>query len=430
MPPTRPTSLASITVPEGFAAAGGCCGIKASGKPDLALIAADRPCTAAAVFTTNQFKGAPVLVGMKHLPGDRDGGQAGGESGGQPGGHFGSARAIVCNSGNSNVATLASGGEQHAIDMCRAAADILGCDPHEVLPASTGVIGRPLPIEKITAGIRQLKPDLGRGEAHDHAAMKGILTTDLVEKCTLQRFEVGGKPASIGGIAKGSGMIAPSMATMLVFLTTDAAITPAALHQALQQANTASFNRVSVDSDTSTSDTVYLLASGAANNDKITGPGSAGYDALVDALTGACRDLAEQVVIDGEGATRTFEVRVKGVRHLLDADKIGRAVTDSPLVKCAVHGCDPNWGRLVMAAGKAGVELDPGRFTVKIQGVTVFENNTPTVTEPEPLADLSEKMQADRVVIEMDAHLGDAEATWLGCDLSRQYIAINADYTT
>lgn len=414
MPPSRPTSLTSVTVPKGFVAAGGCCGIKASGRPDLALIAADKPCSAAAVFTTNQFKGAPVLVGMKHLNAQG----------------YGHAQAIICNSGNSNVATLAAGGEQHAIDMCKAAAQIVGCDPHQVLPASTGVIGRPLPIERIVKGIAALKPDLGRGEAYDIAAMQGIMTTDLVEKATLQTVEIDGRPCTIGGIGKGSGMIAPSMATMLIFFTTDVAIEPAVLHAALQQANAASFNRISVDSDTSTSDTVYILASGAAGNAIISEPMGPAFDTFVKALTQACRDLAEQIVVDGEGATRTFQVKVSGMRSVEEADKIGKAVTDSPLVKTAIHGCDPNWGRLVMAAGKAGVQLDPATFTVKIQGETVFENNTPTVTEADPLAKLSAKMQADRVVIELDAHLGEAQAVWLGCDLSRQYIAINADYTT
>ena len=414
MPPTRPDSLASITVPQGFIAGGGTCGIKESGKPDLCLIASDRPCSAAAVFTTNQFKGAPVLVGMKHLN-DR--------------GH-GTAQAIVCNSGNSNVATLAAGGYEHAVAMCQAAAEVVWCDPHDVLPASTGVIGRPLPIDSVLQGIRGMGPALGRGEAHDSSAAQGIMTTDLVEKCTLQTFEIGGKTCHIGGIGKGSGMIAPSMATMLIFITTDVAIQPDALHAALQQANAASFNRISVDSDTSTSDTIYILANGAAGNALIDKPEGEGFDAFTAALTAACRDLAEQVVVDGEGSTRTFEVRVKGLPSIGDADKIGRAVIDSPLVKTAIHGCDPNWGRLVMAAGKAGVELDPDRFTVTIQGVTVFEQGSPTITGGTPLADLSEKMQADRVVITLDAHRGEAEAVWLGCDLSRQYIAINADYTT
>ncbi|MEM9109758.1 MAG: bifunctional glutamate N-acetyltransferase/amino-acid acetyltransferase ArgJ [Planctomycetota bacterium] len=414
MPPTRPASLASVTVPRGFFAAGGSCGIKESGKPDLCLIASDRRCTAAAVFTTNQFKGAPVLVGRRHLAGRG----------------YHQAQAIVCNSGNSNVATLAAGGEQHAIDMCKAAAEVVGCDPHSVLPASTGVIGRPLPIERVLQGITALKPAMGRGEDHDTAAAQGIMTTDLVEKCTLQPFEIDGKPCHIGGIGKGSGMIAPSMATMLIFLTTDAAISAKVLHAALQRANAASFSRISVDSDTSTSDTIYVLANGAAGNDLINEPTGGAFDAFTAALTAACRDLAEQVVVDGEGATRTFEVHIKGMASIEDADRVGRAVTNSPLVKTAIHGCDPNWGRLVMAAGKAGVELDPARFTVKIQGVTVFENNTPTVTEEDPLAELSESMKADRVVIELDARRGDAGCTWLGCDLSRQYIAINADYTT
>lgn len=414
MAPSHRTSLASVTVPQGFLATGGCCGIKKSGRPDLALIAANKPCSAAALFTTNQFKGAPVLVGMKHL---HDQG-------------YGTAQAIVCNSGNSNVATLAAGGYEHAVQMCQAAAAVVGCDAHQVLPASTGVIGRPLPIDRIVDGITKLKPELGRGEQHDIAAAQGIMTTDLVEKCTLQSFDIDGKACTIGGIGKGSGMIAPSMATMLIFFTTDVAIEPAILHEALTRANAASFNRISVDSDTSTSDTIYILASGAAGNTRITKPDGEAFDTFVDALTLACQDLAEQVVVDGEGATRTFEVHVRGVESLVDADKIGRAVTDSPLVKTAIHGCDPNWGRLVMAAGKAGVTLNPATFTVKIQGEVVFENNTPTFTDPKPLAGLAAKMKADRVIIELDAHLGDAQAVWLGCDLSRQYIAINADYTT
>ncbi|MEO0476596.1 MAG: bifunctional glutamate N-acetyltransferase/amino-acid acetyltransferase ArgJ, partial [Planctomycetota bacterium] len=317
-----------------------------------------------------------------------------------------------------------------AIDMCKTAAQVVGCDPRDVLPASTGVIGRPLPIEKVLHGIASLKPDLGRGEQNDIAAAQGIMTTDLVEKATLQSFEIDGKPCHIGGIGKGSGMIAPSMATMLIFFTTDVAILPEILHEALRRANAASFNRISVDSDTSTSDTVYVLASGEAGNDPIdmtTGPA---FEIFTAALTHACLDLAKQVMVDGEGATRTFLVQVKGMSSTEDADKIGKAVTNSPLVKTAIHGCDPNWGRLVMAAGKAGVELDPATFTVKIQGVTVFENNTPTVTEEGPLAELSEKMQVDRVVIELDAHRGHEGCVWLGCDLSRQYIAINADYTT
>lgn len=419
-PSAHPKSLASITIPKGFTAAGGCCGIKESGRPDLALIAADRPCSAAAVFTTNQFKGAPVLVGMRHLASTPNNCVD----------FYGQAQAIICNSGNSNVATLAKGGEQHAIDMCKAAADIVGCSPNHVLPASTGVIGRPLPIGKILTGIADLKPDLGQGERHDIAAAQGIMTTDLIEKATLQSFKIGGKICHIGGIGKGSGMIAPSMATMLIFFTTDVAIEPAALHEALKQANTASFSRISVDSDTSTSDTVYILANGAAENDIITDPKGAAFDTFTAALTKACQDLAEQIVVDGEGATRTFEVHVTGMPSQAEADMIGRAVTDSPLVKTAIHGCDPNWGRLVMAAGKAGVALDPGIFRVSIQGVTVFENGSPTVTEPGPLAELSEKMKADRVVIDLDAGIGPCGVTWLGCDLSRQYIAINADYTT
>ncbi|MEM1446789.1 MAG: bifunctional glutamate N-acetyltransferase/amino-acid acetyltransferase ArgJ [Planctomycetota bacterium] len=400
--------LRSVTLPKGFRAAGGTCGIKESGKPDLTLIAAERTCAAAAVFTTNAFKGAPVLVGMKHLQ--------------RSAGH---ARAIVANSGNANVATLAAGGEDHAIAMCRAAAEAVGCEPHEVLPASTGVIGRPLPIDRITQGIRDLGPKLSVGPEADAAAAAGILTTDLVTKSAVVERD----GYTLGGIAKGSGMIAPSMATMLVFITTDAELSPADLQHALNLANVASFSRMSVDTDTSTSDTVYLLASGSSDHPPIVRDSDA-FREFVAALTELCTDLADQIVRDGEGATRTFAVHVRGAASVEDADRIGRAVVDSPLVKCAIHGKDPNWGRLVMAAGKSGAQIDPDRFTAKIQGVTVFADRQPTVTEPDALAALSATMDADRITIELDAHQGEAEATWLGCDLSRQYVAINADYTT
>ncbi|MEO1236026.1 MAG: bifunctional glutamate N-acetyltransferase/amino-acid acetyltransferase ArgJ [Planctomycetota bacterium] len=403
----------SVTFPRGFRAAGGACGVKDSGRPDLCLIAADGPCAAAGVFTTNVFKGAPVLVGMRHLA--RGGGRA---------------RAVVCNSGNANVATLAAGGEDDAIAMCRAAAEAVGCEPIEVLPASTGIIGRPLPIERITAGIAGLGTQLGVGPEHDRLAAEGILTTDLVTKTTHHTFEIGGTEVRLGGIAKGSGMIAPSMATMLVFITTDVSIAPTALDAALKQANAASFSRMSVDGDTSTSDTVYVLANGDAGNATIESAEGEAFERFTEALTEVCRRLADAIVRDGEGATRTFEVRVRGCKSIEDADRLGRSVTNSPLVKCAIHGLDPNWGRLVMAAGKAGADLNPDRFTVKIQGVTVFADRRPAVTEPDALAALSAKMDTDRVVIDLDAHRGDGEATWLGCDLSRQYVAINADYTT
>lgn len=414
-PPSKPppSQTQSVTAPRGFRAAGATCGVKESGKPDLALIVADSMCSAAAVFTTNSFKGGPVLVGMQHLPKGR-----------------GLAKAIVGQSGNANVATMGRNGQDDALRMCEAAASVAGCRPQEVLPASTGVIGRPLPIAKIAAGITSIGGQLGTGAPFDQAAAEGILTTDLVSKHTVQRFDLAGQPCTIGGIGKGSGMIAPSMATMLIFLTTDAAISPDALHAALEQANAASFNRMSVDSDTSTSDTVYILASGAAENPVIKTASDPGFVEFTDALTAACRDLADQVVRDGEGATRTFEVHVKGAATVEDADRIGRAVTDSPLVKCAIHGLDPNWGRLVMAAGKSGAALDPNRFTVTIEGTTVFADGLPAVTDPDALEHLAAQMDRDRIHITLDAQLGDAEAVWLGCDLSRQYIAINADYTT
>ncbi len=405
---------ASITAPKGFRAAGGTCGIKASGKPDLALIVADEPCVAAGVFTTNQIKGAPVVIGQRHLQKSRSRKA------------FAGFRAIVCNSGNSNVAT-GQPGLDDAIAMCKAAADAVGCEAGQVLPASTGVIGRPLPIGKIVDGVPKLASALSKGKAADHAAATAILTTDLVTKTAVKRIKLGGKTVTLGGIAKGSGMIAPSMATMLAFITTDAGLDHADASRLLQRACSHSFGRISVDTDTSTSDTVYLLASGASG---VTIDKQTDRDALLGALTEVCQKLAEAIIQDGEGATKTFAVEVTGALSEKDADKVGRAVTDSPLVKCAVHGGDPNWGRLAMAVGKSGAKLDPAKLVIRIGKTDVFRDEVPIKFTPAVEKKLEAVMAKPRITFGVDLGLGDHAATWLGCDLSREYITINADYTT
>ena len=409
--PAPPT--ASVTVPAGFRAVGHTCGVKASGRRDLTIVAADAPCAAAGLFTTNAFQGAAVLVGRRHL-------SLGG----------GRARAIVCNSGNANVVRMGPRGTREAEQMCEATGAAIGCRPEAVLPASTGIIGRPLPIRQILEGIREAAPRLATGPEADTAAAEGILTTDLVIKTTVRRFQVDDVPVTIGGIAKGSGMIAPSMATMLGFLTTDVSVAPATLQAALEAANAATFNRISVDSDTSTSDTLYVLASGLAGHAPIEQPRGEAYEALVAGLTRACAELADAIVRDGEGATRVFEVEVLNAASMGDADRVGRAITESPLVKTAIHSGNPNWGRFIMAAGKSGARLDPTRFTLRIEGTTVFADGEPRGVDAASLAAVEAKMQTSRVRVQVDLHQGEACATWTGCDLTRDYIRINADYTT
>ncbi|MEM7624004.1 MAG: bifunctional glutamate N-acetyltransferase/amino-acid acetyltransferase ArgJ [Planctomycetota bacterium] len=404
--------IACITQPKGFRAAGGTCGIKPSGKPDLALIVSDFPCAAAGVFTTNKVKGAPVLVSQKHV-------------------RNGKARAIVCNSGTSNVAT----GEQGLRDakaMCAATARELGLKPAEVLVASTGVIGHLLPMDKVLPGIKDLTPRLGRGRSTDAAAADAILTTDLVRKAAVRKLELGrtpGKPVTLGGICKGSGMIAPNMATMLAFITTDAAIAPGMLKTALRYAVSQTFNRISVDSDKSTSDSVFVLGNGQAGHRPINAPGK-NFNRFTEALTDLCRDLSHQLVRDGEGVTRLMRVRVVGAASVKDADRVGRSVVDSPLVKTALHGADPNWGRIAMAAGKSDAKLTKDKLSIRIDGMSIYDHGQPTKLGLNPPARLNRAMAKKEVLIEVDLGQGQAETEWLGCDLTRDYVTINADYTT
>jgi glutamate N-acetyltransferase/amino-acid N-acetyltransferase len=306
------TRSRSITIARGFKAAGGTCGIKESGKPDLMLIVSAVPCAAAGVFTTNRVVGAPVIVNKRHLRTTA-----------------GVARAIVCNSGISNSAT-GEPGIRDAEAMCQAVANRIGCPRAEVMASSTGIIGRPLPMPKILHGIAALHARLDRGPKADAAAAGAIVTTDLVTKSASRRFAMSGRTIHLGGIAKGSGMIAPNMATMLVFITTDCAIAPGPLRAALRVAALGSFNRISIDEHTSLSDTVLVLASGLAANRAVHTTTGRGYTAFVDALTDLCGDLAYQIVKDGEGATKVFRVRVRGARSVSDADKIGRADRQQP----------------------------------------------------------------------------------------------------
>ena len=407
--------IGGITTPKGFRAAGGTCGIKASGKPDLMVILADHPCSAAGMFTTNKIAGAPVIVGRRHIRGGR-------------------AQAIIANSGRANVCT-GERGINDAIEMCRlvakhAPADVGPVQPGHVMPNSTGVIGQYLPMEKIRTGIAALMPTVSRGPTADAAAARAIMTTDLVPKTAHRKITLGGKPVHLAGIAKGSGMIQPNMATMFAFMTTDAAIAPGALKTALRDAVNVSFNRLSVDHDTSTSDTALVLASGAAGNRSITTAAGRDYAIFAAALTDLCKDLAYQIVKDGEGAAKVFRVVVEGARNQKDADRIGHTIVGSPLIKTAVHGGDPNWGRLAAAVGRSGAHVDPRKLTIHIGNVCVGRDGMALKLSPKAQSRVNHLMAAKEITFTINLGVGRASTEWLGCDLSHEYVTINADYTT
>ncbi len=395
-----------ITLPAGFTAAGVRCGVKQADTEDLAVIACDRDASAAVVLTTNQVVGAPVLWCRQMLPDGR-----------------GKARGMVINAGCSNVCT-GKAGLKDARAMAARTAKGIGAETEQILVASTGVIGQRLPMDKIRAGIDDACASLDTDK--DAAVARAILTTDLQPKSAVEQVTVGGKQATVAGICKGSGMIAPSLATMIGVITTDVAITPAALHKALVSAADETFNAVTVDTDTSTSDTVAVLASGAAGNKPLTAR-SKDFLAFVRALREVCKSLAWQIAADGEGATRVIEVRVRNARSRDEAKIAAKSVADSPLVKTAAHGCDPNWGRIVMALGKSAARVDPDRLGVKLAGVTVFSRGMGRRFDPD---ELTRKMTTDVLTIECDLGVGTGEYTALTCDLTREYIAINADYHT
>jgi glutamate N-acetyltransferase/amino-acid N-acetyltransferase len=411
-----------ITRPGGFYAAGGACGIKPSGLPDLALIAADRPCAAAGVFTRSRTVGAPVQVNKRHL-------------------RSGEAAAILVNAGNANAST-GKQGELDAIASCRLVTEQLNrapapfsklnLQPRQVLVASTGIIGQPMPMDHVEAGVDQLAPRLARGQGADSDAARAILTTDLVSKTAHRSLKLAGRSVQIAGMAKGSGMIAPNMGTLLVFITTDAKLNSRPLQAAVNAATAASFNRISVDQHTSPSDMVLTLASGAAGGRNV-GEADTPFAQFQAALTELCQDLAYQVVKDGEGATKVFRVNVTGARNEREADKVGKAIVDSPLVKTAVHGADPNWGRVVTAAGYSGAAIQPNKMSLSIGGddaITVYDAGTPVTLSQSEQIRLNAIMQKKEITFTLDLARGDTAVEWLGCDLSRQYITINADYTT
>ncbi|HEY8534843.1 MAG TPA: bifunctional glutamate N-acetyltransferase/amino-acid acetyltransferase ArgJ [Vicinamibacterales bacterium] len=392
-----------VTTAAGFRAAGVAAGIKASGALDLTLIVADAPAAAAALFTTNQVKAAPVQVSREQLA--RSGGLV---------------RAVVVNSGCANACTGVRGLET-ARATVDAAATLIGCPAEQVLVASTGVIGVHLDRDTVLAGLRAAVSALG---PHDEAAARGIMTTDLEPKRAAVRVETERGLFHVGGIAKGAGMIEPNMATMLAFLTTDAAVTPALLDRALREVADRTFNAITVDGECSTNDMVAALASGRSGvsiDDSL-------YPALVAGLEAVSRTLALAIVRGGEGATKLVAVRVTGADSRADAVRAAKTIANSPLVKTAIHGGDPNWGRLVAAAGRSGARFVLERALVEVGPVVLFRDGQP-YDELAPQA--AEYMKGAELDVHVDLGTGGSgEATVWTCDLSAEYVRINGEYRT
>ncbi len=403
-----------VTYPRGYRAGTAACGIKAftagaSAIPtgqndDLAVIFSDLPCDAGGIFTTNKVKSASVVIDQLHLQQNR-------------------VRAITVNSGNANACTGAQG-FRDALQTAKLTADRLDLDPPQVLVCSTGVIGRYLPMDAIKQGIRGATATLS-GEGGE-AASRAIMTTDTVNKTAELEVEIAGAPVRVGGMCKGAGMIHPNMATMLAFVVTDAAVESGLMASMVKRVGDRSFNQVTVDGDSSTNDTFLLLANGAAGNEPVKS-GTPEADLLEAAIVEVARRLARKIAQDGEGATKLISVRIEGALDDVEARLAARAVASSSLVKTAIHGGDPNWGRIVCALGYSGSELAIDTLTVEVAGVTVFDKGAGVEAD---LDRVREGFEQPEIEIRARLGLGDGTAEAWGCDLSAEYVRINADYTT
>ncbi len=392
-----------VTAPRGYRAAGVSAGIKANGNPDLALIVSDTAATAAAVFTLNRAQAAPVTVSREHLQ----------KSGG-------TARAIIVNSGCANACT-GEEGLRVAHGMAEETARLVGCPVDQVLVASTGVIGVALPLDKVRHGLSSAFGALTSGGGP--AAARAIMTTDPFPKEAAARITIGGTDVVIGGIAKGSGMIEPMMATMLGFVTTDANVQKELLARALREAVDDTFNAITVDGECSTNDCVMLLANGASG----ATVGESEYGSFVVGLKAVCRELALGIVRGGEGATKLVTVNVTGAASAAEARTCAKAIANSPLVKTALHGADPNWGRLIAVAGRAGVAFELRRAAVTIGSIALFTDGKPH-DELAPAA--AEYLKGKDLTVGVHLGVGTASSTVWTCDLSAEYVRINADYRT
>jgi glutamate N-acetyltransferase / amino-acid N-acetyltransferase len=399
----------SVTSPRGFVAGATYAGIKTAGpgKLDLALLAAESPCAAAGVFTTNRLKAAPVQLCEGRLAQDSQ------------------AQAVIINSGLANAGT-GQEGLALAEQMTALAGAKLGIAPSRVLVASTGKIGHQIPLDSIRRGIDAIRLTASGG----HDAARAIMTTDTRPKEIAVSCRLAGRGTgsvvTLAGMAKGAGMIHPQMATLLAFVTTDAAVEPGFLRLALKRAADCSFNMVSIDGDMSTNDTLLILANGFAGNEPIR-RGTVASHNFQAALDTVCTYLAKEMARDGEGATRLVEVTVRGAVSLHDARLAARTVVSSNLTKCAVHGADPNWGRIAAAAGRSGALMDQSRLDVAVGDVALMRAGTPLDFD---VAKARGVLMQESVPISLDFHLGLAEATSWGCDMSEEYVTFNAEYTT
>jgi glutamate N-acetyltransferase/amino-acid N-acetyltransferase len=403
----------TITSPKGFLAAGVHCGVKKSGNNDLGLLVCPAGAKAAAVFTTNKIVSAAVTVSKRHLKST-------------------SISAVVVNSGNANACT-GEKGIKNAIAMCSKTARKLKIINNKsqiinqnVLVASTGIIGEQLPMRKINAGIEKAAARLSDSAKAGLDFVRAIMTTDTRPKQAVRVLDISGCKVTIAGTVKGAGMIAPNMATTLCFITTDAAISKPLLAGALKSAIGGSLNRLTVDGHQSTNDTAIILASGLAGNRPIVSR-CPRYKKFAKAMGELCDDLARQMALDAEGATRMFKVVVKGAATKADAAKACRAIADYPLVKCAIHGGDPNWGRIISAAGSVGVRMKPEKLSCKLGQITVFRNGRPAKFDRARASKVISQLEH---TITLDLGAGKASDFCYGCDLSAGYVSINADYHT
>jgi glutamate N-acetyltransferase/amino-acid N-acetyltransferase len=398
-----------VTLPKGFRAAGGSAGIKKDGSDDMAMIFSTAPCRTAGTFTTNQVKAAPVKWDHALVYGS------------------GISRAVVVNSGIANACTGKEG-----MDCCaataKAAGEVLNIPEDSVLVASTGVIGAQIPVDKIRSGIGKLAPLRSEAESSAHTAARAIMTTDTKPKEIGKKIRIGGKEAAIGGMCKGSGMIHPNMCTMLSFLTTDVCISQKMLQTALSEIVPDTYNMVSVDGDTSTNDTVLLMANGLAGNAEITEKNE-DYEIFRDALLEVNTEMAKKIAGDGEGATALFEVTVKGAVDKESAETLAKSVVTSNLTKAAICGHDANWGRILCALGYSGVPFDPEKVELWFRSaagtIQIAKNGTSTGYCEETATKILSEPEVTAIA---DMHQGTAEATAWGCDLTHEYVTINADY--
>lgn len=393
-----------VVFPKGFKAAGVKAGIKKSGNLDIALVYSEKEATIAGVFTTNQVAAAPVYVSKEVVKNKK-------------------ARAIVANAGCANACT-GDEGMANAKKMAEIAAKEVGCDKSEVIVASTGIIGVQLPMDKMEAGIKAAAKELS-DESGQNAA-NAIITTDTKTKTLTAEVSIGEKSVHFGAMAKGSGMIQPNMATMLTFITTDAAIKQELLQEALSNITEVTFNMISVDGDMSTNDMVVVLANGEAGNNIISEK-NADYKTFYDTLLSICQELSKRIAADGEGATKFLTVNVRNAKTFKDAKTIAMSVAKSPLCKTAFFGQDPNWGRVICAVGYAGVTMNPEKVVVKFGDVPVYANG---VGAKNNLDELKKVMEAHDIEINIDMGDGNENATVWTCDFSYEYVKINGEYHT